>query len=364
MSKSLPSVTSQLPRDLRTFIDRMRDIVTGNGTNRLVSVDELVNAGVVTADSRGSITASNEVAVFGPPPAPTNVVASPAIRNVVVTWDAPDYPTHAYAEVWGASTDDISTAMLLGQSPGAVYVDALGPSATRYYWVRFVNVQYTRGAYNAINGTSATTGPDLTYTMGILADAYGSTSEAPFFQLDTPQEINGVVIPAGTYIKSAFIYDGVISNAMIGNAAIDDAKIANIDAGKITTGYISADRVSAGSIDATILAVDAAVIASGYIDAARINTASIGNAEIDAAKITTGTIDNARVGNLESLSYVAGSDGWKLDKNGNIELNDAVFRGTLDINSGVASGARLVITNTQIRVYDASGVLRVKIGEL
>lgn len=367
MSKRLPTITSDIPRDLRNFVDRLREMVSSNGTDRLLSIKELKDAGVLGVGTNGDLyamaTGGGETVAFGPPPAPSNVTAAPAIRNVIVTWDLPAYQHHAYAEVWGASTDDIGTAVLLGQTPGAVYVDALGPSATRYYWVRFVNTQFTAGAYNSTFGTSATTGPDLAYTMDLLSAAYGDTSEAPFFQLTTSTEIGGVTIPAGTYMKAAFIYDGVITNAKIANAAIDDAKIDSLSASKITSGFISADRVQAGSLDAKIASLDAASIGSGFINAARINTASIANASITAAQITSGTIADARIGNIQSTDYLAGSAGWRIAKTGEAELNNATFRGTIDVKSA-ATGARLQITNSQILVYDASNVLRVKIGLL
>ena len=63
-------------------------------------------------------------------------------------------------------------------SPGAIFVDAVGPSTTRYYWVRFVNVLGVQGAFNAVSGVSATTGSDVTYTVGLLAGQITSTQLA------------------------------------------------------------------------------------------------------------------------------------------------------------------------------------------
>jgi len=63
-------------------------------------------------------------------------------------------------------------------SPGAIYVDEVGPSTTRYYWVRFVNTNDTPGPYNALVGTSATTGSDTEYTLGVLAGSITDTELA------------------------------------------------------------------------------------------------------------------------------------------------------------------------------------------
>lgn len=355
MSKRLPSITSDIPRDLRTFIDRLREMISSNGNDRLLSVSELKTAGVVGVNANGSLYAmatGGETVVFGSPPPPTGVTASPAIRNVIVTWDLPDYPNHAYAEVWGASTNDIGTAELLGQTPGGVYVDALGPSATRYYWVRFVNTQFTTGAYNSTFGTSATTAPDLAYTMDLLAAAYGDTSEAPFFQLNSAQVIDGVTIPAGTYIKAGFIYDGVITNAKIADAAIDNAKVANLDAGKITTGFINAARIQAGSLDAKIANLDAAVIGSGFLDAARIQnasitTAKIGDAQITDAKIASVSASKINVATLSALSADMGT----------------ITAGQIRLPATGNSYITIDGANSRIDVYEA-GALRVRIGNL
>lgn len=307
---NLPTVTSNIPRDLRNFVDRLRDMINGGGSNSLVSAQDLVSAGIANLSGTGVLSAAVQPTTttsYGTPPAPTTVAASAAIQNVIVTWDTPDYPGHAYAEVWGSSTNNIGAAVALGQAPGAVYTDPLGPSATRYYWVRFVNVDGATGAFNGLTGVGATTAADLAYTMDVLSDAYGVTSAAPFFQLDAPTVINGVTIPAGTYMKAAYIYDGVITNAKIGNAAVDNAKIANLDAGKITTGYISADRVQAGSLDAKLASIDAAVIGSGFINAARIQDASITNAKIvslDASKISVSSLSalSANMGTITAGS--------------------------------------------------------------
>ena len=93
--------------------------------------------------------------------------------------------------------------------------------------------------------------------------------------------------------------------------------------------------------------------------------------EITASNISTyiadGAIGNAYIGNtIQSASYKPASDpdgpaGWKIDKTGGMEMKDATFYGTLDIDSG--SDTRLVIKSDRIEVYDG-GVLRVRLGNL
>lgn len=144
----------------------------------------------------------------------------------------------------------------------------------------------------------------------------------PFIVQTTATTINGVSVPAGVYIDTAFIRDGTITNAKIGDAAIDNAKIANLDAAKITTGFLSADRIQTGTLDAKIASIDAAVIGTGTINVARI-----GDASINSAKIAD---------TLQSNNFVAGSAGWQINKSGSAFFNDLTMRGVL--NGGAFTG--------------------------
>lgn len=283
MSKKLPSVTSNIPNDLRTFIDRLREIVTSTSSDRLVTVNDLTTTGVLTTDTAGNLKLPSSTTVSAPV-APTGLTVTSAVKNIILNWDTALYSGHAYTEVWGGSVNNIGQAVLLGQAPGDVYTDAIGPGATRYYWIRFVNVNNETGPYNAVSGISATTPDDLAYTIGLLSDKYGSTSEAPFFQLDAITEINGVRIPAGTYMKAAFIYDAVITNAKIADLAVDSAKISSLIADKLTTGSLS-----------------------------------------------VGT-------SISSSNYLAGSQGWQIDGTGNAEFSNATVRGTVYATDGSFSG--------------------------
>jgi hypothetical protein len=199
MSDNLPSVTSNIPRDLRTFVDRVRDTLGAGGARRIVTVDQLARLGLATINAQGNpVPATDAGTFFVTPPPPTTVSATAAIQNIIVEWDSPNYRGHSYAEVWVAGVDDLGQAVLLGSAPGGIYVDSVGPSITRYYWVRFVNVEDTKGPYNALTGVSATTGPDVDYILGVLA---GRITETELFSslgsridlIDGPDTLSGSV---------------------------------------------------------------------------------------------------------------------------------------------------------------------------
>ena len=176
MSKRLPFVTSDIPRDLRSFLDRVRELVSGGGADRLLTPTDLVDAGIAQYGAGGVLQPTSTY--YATPPAPTNVAAAGAVQNIIITWDTPNYPGHAYAEVWVSDTDNIGTAVLLGSTPGAIYVHSVGPSSARYYWVRFVNVVDTAGAYNAVDGTYGATGSDVAYLLSTLT---GQLTEAQLY---------------------------------------------------------------------------------------------------------------------------------------------------------------------------------------
>lgn len=73
-----------------------------------------------------------------------------------------------------------------------------------------------------------------------------------------------------------------------------------------------------------------------------------------AAFIQDGSITMLKIGQaLQSDDYVAGVQGWRLDKAGNLEFNGPA-----------PGGGRLTMTNRAIKVYDENNVKRVQLGDL
>lgn len=355
----LPTVVSNLAPDLRAFVNRVREAIEGKGGNKLVTVDDLISGGIAVPGPGGTIIPPTGGVTIATPPAPTSVSATGAIQNIIVEWDDPRYYGHAYAEVWGASTDSLGDAVLLGMTPGSIYIDAIGPSSVRYYWVRFVNTLDTAGPYNAVEGVQGETGPAVEYLIDTLTDAAldpdspytkfavradlfyvvpevdfnqestptatatgdlwyqpsteitrtwdGSawtsfSVELPFVVNSSPQTINGVAVPAGVYMDAAFIKNGTITNAKIGNAAIDDAKITDLSAGKITAGSISV---------------------GSYI---------------------------------QSSNYLIGSQGWKIHGDGTAEFAAASIRGQLTAAQINSNGLSIRDTSGNIILNAGTGV--------
>lgn len=439
----IPFLTSDVPRDLRQFADRVREALDElkKKSDESVTLEDLTDAGVVEYDPNTGITPGPGVlGKYQSPPPPQNLKADGALANIILDWKPPTYLGHAHTEVWaaqervGGGVPALGNAVVVGQTPGNVFTHGIGGGATRWYWIRFVNIVGEKGPFNAVVGTKGETGKSPEYLLDLLegevtetqlfktlggridlidadasvagsvsarvqqeaterasedsalaslittvqataddntasiqteadtraeetgdlfaqytvkidlngyvsgyglassvvdgvptssfivrADSFavgtpGGTSPAPstpFIVRTTPTTINGESVPAGVYMREAFIADGTIDRAKIGNAAIDTAKIANaaitdakissLDAGTITTGELSASR-----IDTAQIAADAAFLTNLTVD-----TAQIANAAIDTAKIADLAVDSLKIaGNAVSYSryYSLGSD--------------------------------------------------------
>ena len=184
------------------------------------------------------------------------------------------------------------------------------------------------------------------------APGYGNAY--PFVIQASATTVNGVPVPAGVYIDAAYIKNGTITSAKIGTAAIDSAKIA--DAAIVTAKIADANITAAKIADANIT--------NAKIAYAAVDNAKIADAAITAAKIADAQITSAKIAwSIQSNNFVSGSSGWYIDRGGNMEMNNGTFRGQIDVRSGYY-GARLEIKNDSIRVYDANGTLRVRIGNL
>ncbi len=332
--RSLPRVVSQIPSDLRNFLDRVREYLSEGGENRFVTVRELRAGGIVGTTPSGTITAPTEYTSVDPT-IPTGLIASGALASIIIEWDPANYLGHSRTEIWAATTNNFALKELVGTSEGSVFSHSIGAGATWYYWIRFVSINEVAGPYNSTTGTVGVTSQDPDYLIEVLSDAYGVTSDAPFFQVDTPTVINGVTVPAGTYIKQAWIADATISRAKIQDLAVDSAKISDLAANKITAGNIQ----------------------TGYI---------------------------------RSTTYTAGTAGWSINADGSAEFAQVAVRGTLygggatgyttqssgtttGLFSGVDStiykwrvgnptGARIQWTGTAIEVYNSSNVLTISSG--
>ena len=177
---SLPTVTSDIPRDLRQYLDRVRENIDGVGLDEIITARKLIASGLAQYTG-GNLSSTTGGTQYGTPPAPLNLDADGALLNIIVTWDKPVYNGHAYTEIWAASQSaaqaaaspeqypDLGEAILVGMAPGSVWVHNLGGGASRWYWARFINVDGTAGPYNLVDGTRGDTATDPAHLISLLS---------------------------------------------------------------------------------------------------------------------------------------------------------------------------------------------------
>lgn len=251
--------------------------------------------------------------------------------------------------------------------------------------------------------------PAATYTQGnghaktIVYGAIYTGGPLPVFgDAVVLTEFNGDVFafpvdPASTYRlwirwKSK---DGVLSEVCGGTNGVaatagllDDANIASLNVSKLRAGAVSVgDYIRS----ANYVANTSGWRISGDGQAEFIGVTVRGTIFATAGQIGGNTIDSS---GMQSPSYVAGVSGWRLASDGSIKAAAAsgtrildltatgtnpvlkigsalelrgdgsgTFGGSLDVKSA-ASGARMEIKNNVIKVFDANGTLRVRLGDL
>ena len=144
----LPTVTSNIPRDLRLFIDRVRETL-GEGVMTKKEVTRIIKETGAGGGGNGGGSVST-------PTAPTGFTAQGISGGILTRWDTASYSGHSHTEVWASHVDDLAQAESVGMAPGTSFIHAVGPGVSRFYWARHVNTSGVAGPYNAQNGTYAT----------------------------------------------------------------------------------------------------------------------------------------------------------------------------------------------------------------
>lgn len=206
----------------------------GEGSeDRFVTLRELKRGGIVGTTPGGTVTTPPIYGVQDPT-APTNLAASGALANIILTWDEADYLGHSHTEIWAATTDDFSLKTLVGTAEGTVFSHNIGSSASRYYWARHVNVLGTQGPFNDTAGTFGITGDDPAYLLEVLAGAI--TDAELSTELNTQIDTNTTQI---TNVRN--LYTVKMDNA--GNLSGFGLMSTLADGGVATSDFfISADR--------------------------------------------------------------------------------------------------------------------------
>lgn len=326
---SVPLVTGLNPPALQQFAQAVRENInimngiTGDPLDANVSFRDLASAGVIQIGTGVAAANSQQVAIaaglmatvsnatdYTPPPAPTNLSASGAMGNTILTWDMPTYANHSYTEIWreqvtftGGVVDAsvIGNAVLVGTSSGyvGVYADATGAASDCYYWIKFISTASVAGPFNAVPGTRGTTSADPAYLLSLLTgnpNAHAVIAGFPFTVLTVPTVINGITIPAGVYLNGTMIQDGMITAQHVAAATMT--------ADKMSVAQLSAIAADMGSITAGSMNINNKFIVDPFGNVTATSGAfsgSLSGADITGATGTFGGLLAAGVVDITKL---------------------------------------------------------------
>lgn len=365
---SLPTVSSDIPRDLRLFIDRVAEAISLNGDDRFVTAKELASAGVYDPTDTTTDAGGNDPGVTIPvltPPQPT-LTATGGYEYVVLSWPTPAYYGHASTTVYRNTTanpvfdspDTVAVTSVAGFT--SVFSDYLGTGVTATYWIQFVNINNVEGPVS--DPASAQTAIDVAEVIDVLEGQLTSTQFvndlSTFESGGAPYLVNALnnyVVKLGVGGTAAGF--GISNTGSDADPEFDFAVLADsffitppVDfnqPNRPTSGVSKGDvwrdsnanpvkyyvallnnpgkmgqwrqidpapfivRTTDTTItndDGKTVAVPAGVyIRDGFIQNGTITNAKIGDAAIDTAKIADATITTAKVGALDAGRIVTGT---------------------------------------------------------
>jgi hypothetical protein len=169
MSK-LPAIPSSFDPNQRQWLSRLTDFFSGTGWNRVPTLSDLRDAGVLSGDSSGNQLVAGNKVNCGLPTAPEGVVTFAAFETITVKWAPANYPCHDYAEIFALQdSNNILAAERVGVAMGTMFTHVVKGNERWFYWVRFVNKLGDVGPFNAQDGTLGITETDPKYLITALA---------------------------------------------------------------------------------------------------------------------------------------------------------------------------------------------------
>lgn len=416
---SIPAVPNDVTPALKRFFEAMKESIEvwdgkrGNDLDKVITVRDLIGSGMAKVRRYESGLSVDDGAAFegvanidfSVPPPLLNLTASGAFAAVFLSWDQVVYSNLSHVEIWRAAKNeqaddnfgnDIGKAVLVGSTSANVFMDYVAGSSAYFYWVRPVTTANVTGPFNATVGTEAQTNDDPSYILGVLNDSISESQLAESLEsridlidgtmpgsvsarilTEQQERVEGDTALAESVTtlqtvvgensasiqQSALAIDGLSAQYSIkidvnGYVAGYGLAVESSDAGQSSLFLVNADRFAIAHPNATGGAIPFIVDGGKvYLDTAVIKNASITSAQIDevaANKISAGTVNVALTLNAAHIN------GGSLNINNRFIVNS---QGSATIRSGT-SGARLELVNNVIRVYDANGRLRVKIGNL
>jgi hypothetical protein len=369
----IPSPPASVDAETRAYLTALAEALEirlgrrGDPIDRAVTLRELVAGGLAVnlqegvpfnEQAVGAVTDNGTTIGAAPTPAPVDftppaivgsLTATTAYSVINLSWAPITSGTGSLIEVWSHTSDVLGDATLAAVVVGFTYSDPVGSAQTRYYWIRAVSEAEVFGPFNSSSGTAATTAADVDFQLGVLSGAITSSELA-----------TSLASPIGAIPGLQGQYSVKIDN----NGHIAGFGLSNTTttAGPTSAFIVRADKFAvinpASTADGLGTTTPTAANVPFFIDSGTtyIKAAAIKDASITSAKIGSLSANQISTGTLSADRLAASSIGVN-------KLNLVGTGAQINLKSA-ASGARMVIQEDKIEVFDSSNTLRVKLGNL
>ena len=335
------------------------------------------------------------------PAVATGLSATGGTGVITIQWTNPADADLRYVDVYEGSTNSSGSSTKVGSSSGSNFVRPnLGSEVTKYYWLKSVDMSGNVSAFSA--STNATTNEEVVAKGGGVYRAElntGATIDYTVTVVAGQFYLDGVQSPAIELLEG-YKYKFDQSHSSNGSHPLKFSTTSNGTHGggsAYTTGVASTGTVGSSGAFTTITVASSAPDLFYYCQNHSNMGDSAGTPSTKTTKILTKlfkhayddvTVEPAQTDRLlindsvflnEDVAYIFNGIGWDIQTafiDGNFLATGTITGDKLSANSisalGLtlgtlsdnASGERLELNDSHIKVFDSSNVLRVKIGDL
>lgn len=232
-----------------------------------------------------------------PPAVPTNLSAVGGYKYITVSFDTPTDYDFSQVEVYENTISDLGSASSIGRTSGNEFIRAnLSNSATRFYWVRSVDLSGNASAF--VGPVSATTalieGADLTASLLETIEQAGVT---PVNSLPASGDYDGQLV---FLLTDNTLYRWDDAGSAWSTELFTDIKDDSITTDKIAASAIVASKIAAGAVTADKINVSELSAITADLGTIQVGTANIADAAITNAKISNLSADKITTGVLNA----------------------------------------------------------------
>ena len=316
------------------------DYASTTTTNNAIELSPLVDGIQYTFRVRGVSVMGNKgtfvAATFTgggdttAPGLPTSVAGTGAFRANAITWVNPTDDDFKSTEIYVNTSNTSSGSTLLGSGAGTDFTHTgLPQTTTRYYWLKSVDFSGNKSSFSAGTGAVATLADPANGTDGTDGTNGINGSNGTNGTNGTP----GAAGSTGNTVVTGKVYYQTLQASSPGTPSATSYNVSSAAFVGLTSGW----SLTQPSVDITDTSIkewssNFTVTINGVTSAQTLAfTAASGAVQVTA--------------DIESDNYVAGSAGWKIERDtGNAEFQNATIRGTLnasDITAGTISVSRI-----------------------